>query len=161
MYALVQEMKSDQPAVSRSLLGKVPANVSQLQAEPVVATNVILVVEDSPAVRSLLLETLEGEGYEVIESTNGQEGLERARRQPVALVLLDLMMPVMDGWQFLEAAQHEPALAAVPIILLSASRELTTTALQNPAQVKAFLPKPFDLAQLLTCVQPFVKPKSV
>jgi CheY-like chemotaxis protein len=107
----------------------------------------ILVIDDDQAMRDMLETVLLDEGYSVILARNGKEGLELAARQRPALVLLDLMMPVMDGWQFLEAIKQMPEFANLPVLLLSASRQLASTARQNP--VKAYIPKPFELVKLL------------
>jgi CheY-like chemotaxis protein len=98
-----------------------------------------------------MLETvLLDEGYTVMLARNGKEGLEMVARQRPALVLLDLMMPVMDGWQFLEAIKLLPDYADLPILLLSASRQIVNTARDNP--VKGFISKPFELAKLLASI---------
>ena len=110
----------------------------------------ILVIDDDQAMRNMLETVLLDEGYSVILARNGKEGLELVNRQRPALVLLDLMMPVMDGWQFLEAIKQLPQFADLPILLLSASRHIVDTARDNP--VKAYIPKPFELAKLLSCI---------
>jgi CheY-like chemotaxis protein len=119
-----------------------------------IGTNLpILVIDDDQAMRNMLETVLLDEGYSVILARNGKEGLELAARQRPALVLLDLMMPVMDGWQFLEAIKQMPEIADLPVLLLSASRQLTHTAKENP--VKGFLPKPFELAKLLAYIDEY------
>src|SRR3954451_652607 len=100
----------------------------------------ILVIDDDQAMRDMLETVLLDEGYSVILARNGKEGLELAARQRPALVLLDLMMPVMDGWQFLDAIKQMPEFANLPVLLLSASRQIASTAKDNP--VKAYIPKP-------------------
>lgn len=110
----------------------------------------ILVIEDDQAMRRMLETVLLDEGYTVMLARNGKEGLEMVARQRPALVLLDLMMPVMDGWQFLEAIKLLPDYADLPILLLSASRQIVNTARDNP--VKGFISKPFELAKLLASI---------
>lgn len=101
-----------------------------------------------------MLETvLLDEGYSVLLARNGKEGLEQVSKQRPALVLLDLMMPVMDGWQFLEAIKQMPEYSDLPILLLSASRQLNATA-KNHA-VKAYLSKPFELVKLLSYIDQY------
>lgn len=113
----------------------------------------ILVIDDDQAMRNMLETVLLDEGYSVILARNGKEGLEMVDRQRPALVLLDLMMPVMDGWQFLEAIKARPEYSDLPILLLSASRQIASTARDNP--VKAYIPKPFELARLLSCIDQY------
>ena len=110
----------------------------------------ILVVDDDQAMRNMLETVLLDEGYSVILARNGKEGLEMVAQQRPALVLLDLMMPVMDGWQFLDAIKQLPEYADLPILLLSASRQIVNTARDNP--VKGFISKPFELAKLLSSI---------
>lgn len=111
----------------------------------------ILIVDDDLAIREMLEMLLEGEGYEVVLASNGAEALETIRQHRPALVLLDLMMPVMDGWQFLENLKNKPEYQDLPVVLLSANRELTRTA--RNYNVKAYLSKPFEMNQLLSCVE--------
>ncbi len=113
----------------------------------------ILVVDDDQAMRNMLETVLLDEGYLVILARNGKEGLELVSKQRPALVLLDLMMPVMDGWQFLEAIKQIPEFQDLPVLLLSASRQLASTAKENA--VKAFLPKPFELVKLLAYIDQY------
>jgi len=82
----------------------------------------ILVVDDDADVRSAIAETLEDEGYRAAQAANGIAALDLARRGGTpALILLDLWMPVLDGWGFLERRAIDPALASVPVIVMSAS----------------------------------------
>jgi CheY-like chemotaxis protein len=82
----------------------------------------VLVVDDDRDVLEAVALTLESAGYPVLLATNGEEALTRLREHhpDVAVVLLDLMMPVMDGWQFRAVQQGDPDLAAVPIVVFSA-----------------------------------------
>jgi PAS domain S-box-containing protein len=80
----------------------------------------ILVVEDDEATRTMVRRTLVRGGWTVSEAENGRVGLERMRSEPPALVLLDLMMPEMDGFEFLDAVRGEPAWRAIPVIVITA-----------------------------------------
>ena len=80
----------------------------------------VLVVDDCPATRELLGIILSGEGYEVTSASDGQLALDRLRdRLRPDLVLLDLVMPGVDGWEFLERKNRDPELAHIPVIILS------------------------------------------
>ncbi|MBE0592955.1 MAG: response regulator, partial [Gemmatimonadales bacterium] len=87
-------------------------------------TRPVLVVEDDPASRAILRRTLEQEGWQVTEAENGRIALEQLDRQVPDLVLLDLMMPEMDGFEFLEAQRKVEAWRAVPVVVITA-KELT------------------------------------
>lgn len=114
-------------------------------------TSFILIVDDDLAIREMLQMLLEGEGYRIVMASNGKEALEMIRQQRPALILLDLMMPIMDGWQFLDCMKSRPDLQSLPVVLLSANRELARTARQN--NVKAYLSKPFETGQLLEYIE--------
>ncbi|HUG89561.1 MAG TPA: response regulator [Planctomycetaceae bacterium] len=82
--------------------------------------SVVLVIDDDPAVREYMRRVLQDDGWTVIEAEHGQAGLERLRETRPALILLDLMMPVMDGFEFVEEVQRDPRLASIPILVLTA-----------------------------------------
>src|SRR5262249_21242039 len=89
------------------------------------------------------------EGYAVLEAANGLEGIERLQEAgSPSLVLLDLWMPVMDGWQMLETLRKDPKLNKIPVIVISAAGGTS-----QPEGAVAFLKKPVRLEQLLTAVQ--------
>ena len=95
---------------------------------------------------------LENDGYPVITAANGREALDVLARgeDPPGLILLDLMMPIMDGWQFLEEIRERDALSTIPIVVVSAYREkdkyVSAAALEKRV---AFVRKPVDLRLLL------------
>src|SRR5688572_27353229 len=83
----------------------------------------ILLVEDDNDVREAIAEGLEDAGYQVFAAENGQEALDYLGSAPQlpSLILLDLMMPTMDGWQFHEQLSHHPRCAHIPVVVLSAA----------------------------------------
>jgi CheY-like chemotaxis protein len=111
-----------------------------------------LVVDDDPDVRLALSEALEREGFVVASAAHGLEALRvlRARGDAFDLVLLDLMMPVMNGWQFRREQQEDPALAAIPVLVLSAGSHIAEAAASIGAT--GYLRKPVDLHELLAMV---------
>jgi DNA-binding response OmpR family regulator len=111
----------------------------------------ILVVDDDPAIREVVADILALADYGVKTASNGVEALEDIRTDPPAAVLLDLMMPVMDGWEFLRQFRADTLWAAVPVAIMSAARDGNIAASELGAQ--AFLPKPFDLDAVLTLVE--------
>jgi DNA-binding response OmpR family regulator len=80
----------------------------------------VLVVDDEAEIRELCRVNLEFEGFDVVEAKNGSEAIELARRLRPDLVFLDLMMPVVDGWDVLHALKSDDDLASIPVILLTA-----------------------------------------
>jgi len=114
----------------------------------------ILVVEDDDAIRGLVSEVLRDDGYEVSEASNGVEALARVGAQRPDLIVLDLMMPVMDGWQFVEECRRQEVCEDVPIVVTSASHDLPKTAERLRAfGVRTCLAKPFDVEGLLALVE--------
>jgi two-component system chemotaxis response regulator CheY len=112
----------------------------------------ILIVDDDPDILEALSEILEAEGYGVRRARNGSEALQRLDEDAAPhLILLDLMMPVMDGWEFARRMREREATRAVPIIVLSADRSVSVKAGELGA--RAHLAKPFDLADLLEAVR--------
>jgi CheY-like chemotaxis protein len=117
-------------------------------------TEHILLVEDDDEVRASLAAVLEDEGYPVDLARNGREALEHLRTgEPPRLILLDLMMPVMDGWQFCAAQAEDPALAPIPVVVISASSNLRQSI--SSLHVADYLPKPIEVPQLINAVQRF------
>jgi DNA-binding response OmpR family regulator len=80
----------------------------------------VLVVDDEAEIRELCRVNLEFEGFDVVEAKNGSEAIDLARRLHPDLVFLDLMMPVVDGWDVLHALKSDDDLASIPVILLTA-----------------------------------------
>ncbi len=107
----------------------------------------VLVVDDDAAIREFLRDLLGSEGYEVDEAANGAEAVERVRADPPSAVLMDLMMPVLSGAEATSTLKSDPTTARVPILAMSAGRNLTTMADAIPAD--GFVSKPFDLTRLV------------
>jgi DNA-binding response OmpR family regulator len=112
--------------------------------------NPILVVDDEFDLLETVRSILEAEGYFVIASENGARALEVMRRETPALVLLDIMMPGLDGFTTLAKIRSEPAWDEVPVILMSAVRPSIA---ERGLRVDGFLEKPFALAALLALVE--------
>lgn len=108
----------------------------------------VLVVEDDDDIRTMIELLLGAEGHTVSCAPNGVEGLERARRGDVDVILLDLKMPLMDGWEF--ARRYRAAGGAAPIVVLSAAQDLDR--LTREIGAARVLAKPFDLDALVEVV---------
>jgi serine/threonine-protein kinase len=115
----------------------------------------ILVVDDDAAVREGLVRLLEDEGYRAVGATNGREALTKARAETPRLILLDLKMPVMDGWQFLQEWNAIETDARCPVVLLSG-----LSFIRDAPGVADFLSKPVDAGRLVACVQRLAGPAS-
>jgi len=109
----------------------------------------ILVVDDEFDIVDVLSDLLTAEGYRVVTASNGREGLTRAAEAHPDLILLDRMMPVVDGAEMLRLLRQEPELDRIPVIMMSAAEGRR---LAQELGCAAFLKKPFDLNTLLETV---------
>jgi len=118
------------------------------------ATSCVLVVEDQDDIREFVAFVLQNEGYCVMTADNGAVALEEVGRKPVGVVLLDMRMPVMDGWAFADAYRRRPGPHA-PIVVLTAAQDAASRA----AQINAddYLGKPFELDDLLSVVARYTR----
>ena len=108
----------------------------------------ILVIEDDPTQRMLTAAVLRSAGYEVAESVDGIEGLQMARQSVPDLVVCDVMMPGLNGYQVADALKKEPALATVPVILLTAMADRTHVRAGMVSGADDYLFKPFRATEL-------------
>ncbi|HYU23585.1 MAG TPA: response regulator [Thermoanaerobaculia bacterium] len=111
-----------------------------------------MVVDDDPNIRKMIIAALRREGYEFSEAPNGKEALEIMRARRPDVVVLDLMMPIVSGWEVLQVRENDPELRQIPVIIVSATRapEIATAVDKG---ICAFLPKPFDIAALSALVR--------
>jgi DNA-binding response OmpR family regulator len=111
----------------------------------------VLIVEDDEDLREMMAQLLTLEGFDAATVANGREALDYLRHNSTVpdVILLDLMMPVMDGWEFRRRQKADPALAPVPVIVLSALDQARAANLD----ATAFLKKPLDFDRLLTLVR--------
>jgi CheY-like chemotaxis protein len=107
-------------------------------------------VDDEEPIRSTLTEAFELEGYAVRSASNGLEAFDVMRRFRPGAIVLDLMMPVMNGWEFLEQCQGDDECSETPVLVISAYSKLPKEAAR--LGVKACIAKPFDLDVLLGAV---------
>jgi DNA-binding response OmpR family regulator len=109
----------------------------------------VLVVEDDDGIRDLVDIVLSTAGYEVLTAPNGAAALQLVGQTRLDLVLLDMRMPVMDGWEFARRYRERPEPAA-PILVLTAARDAAARAAEIDAN--GYLGKPFEMQELLTLV---------
>jgi CheY-like chemotaxis protein len=113
-----------------------------------VETKSILLVDDEFSIVEALAEVLQCEGYSVRTAPNGQRALEELARAPASLILLDYMMPLMDGLQALQKIRAEPAWQKIPVVLMTAA-----SLPDGSSGWDAMLRKPFDASALLRVVR--------
>ena len=121
-------------------------------ADQSVAHCPVLIVEDDADLREMMAQLLSLEGFQAAAVANGREALDYLHHQASPdVILLDLMMPVMDGWEFRRLQQADPVLADVPVIVLSALDQSRTA----DVSASAFLKKPLDFDRLLELVRSY------
>jgi excisionase family DNA binding protein len=120
------------------------------------ARPLVLVVDDDEGLRSFLRSNLEIEGYEVREAASAEEGLAALDQEPPDLILLDVMMPRMNGWEMLQRVRERHGVGTMPVIMFSGKvDESEATAEERGAQ--AFIGKPFDPEQLLASTRQLLR----
>src|SRR2546423_946809 len=117
----------------------------------------VLVVEDEPENRLLLGVVLTSEGYEVVEAEDGRAALAAVRDRPPDLILLDGMMPEVDGLDALRQLKSSVETAAIPVIMLTALDGLADVALATMGGAESYVTKPFEPADLASLVRRFIE----
>jgi len=113
----------------------------------------ILAVDDSRSILQMVSFTLKGAGYQVVEASNGQEGVAAAKKQKIDLVLTDLNMPVMDGITMIQQLRAQPAYRFTPMLMLTTEAGATFKAKGKAAGATGWLVKPFEPQKLLATVK--------
>ena len=116
------------------------------------ATKLLLVVDDDPSIRETLADILHDEGYTVMTAANGQDALSslRASAAQPCVILLDLMMPVMSGPEFYDAMKLDPALADIPVVIISADGNARRKVASMGGE---FIAKPVRIETVLSAVE--------
>jgi CheY-like chemotaxis protein len=109
----------------------------------------VLVIDDEPSVRHIVRFSLEAHGHEVITAEDGQRGVAMARRQHPDVIVLDLMMPVMDGHMVLDALRSDASTEHVPTVVLTAVAQASTRERCTEQGAAAVMTKPFDPGELV------------
>jgi CheY-like chemotaxis protein len=113
----------------------------------------LLIADDHESVRFLLATILSRAEFDVDTASNGEHAAQQAAENPPALVLMDLMMPVMDGWEATRRIRAEPATASVPVVAVTAHDHRNATAKLREAGFSAYLSKPFTRGEVLRAVE--------
>ena len=124
--------------------------MSQIRA---MQTSTILCIDDDPNIRELVQAALDLDGYDVILASDGAEGLQKATREQPHLIILDVMLPDMRGWDVLHALKEQPRTASIPIIFLSALDETEHRVTGLALGADDYVGKPFAIQELLARVR--------
>lgn len=113
----------------------------------------ILIVDDEPDLLAVLHFGLEAEGFDVVEATDGERGLEMARTCEPALIVLDLMLPRLDGYKVCRALKFDERYRQIPIFILSARSGETDRRLALDLGADAYMTKPYDMRDLVARIR--------
>ena len=114
----------------------------------------VVCIEDEPGVIELIRLILERRGLKVVGAVSGMEGLEVVRQVQPSLVLLDLMMPVMDGWEVYRRMKADVMTKTIPVIIVTAKAEgIDEVLAKHIAKVDDYIKKPFSLQELLQSIE--------
>lgn len=116
----------------------------------------ILVADDDPDILSIVSMSLESQGYTVHKATNGREAVDIAREQRPDLILMDMMMPVVSGYEAVRELKAGASTSDITIVGLSAKAMATDMARATEAGIDGYITKPFRIAQILSVVQSYL-----
>ena len=117
----------------------------------------ILVIDDEPNIVQTLKDRLEMNDYQVFTAGNGQEGLECFEREHPDVILLDVIMPIMDGLEMLETLRQRPDGKDASVVMLTARSQAQDIARANNAGIDDYIVKPFDLSELLEKIESLIE----
>lgn len=124
-----------------------------LLEQTVVASNKILVIDDTTVVRVKVREMLPPGNFEVLEAKDGLEGLNFILQEKLSLIMLDFLLPKMSGWEVFQKVQAHPELRKIPLVIMSGRKEEVTEKITEPFEYFEFLGKPFDQKQLISAIK--------
>ena len=117
----------------------------------------ILIVDDEPDLAETVRFSLELEGYNVLVATNGEEGLNAARQEKPDLILLDLMLPKLDGYKVCRLLKFDERYKSIPILMLTAKTQEKDKILGKETGANEYLTKPFDMEELMAKIKSYLK----
>jgi len=120
----------------------------------------ILVTEDDPASLRLMVYTLQHEGYEVVTAANGLDGLRKALKEKPDLIILDVMLPGIDGFEICHRLRNEPQTAQLPILMLSAKAQEIDKATGLKVGADYYLTKPANPSEIVSRVETLLARKA-
>jgi two-component system, OmpR family, alkaline phosphatase synthesis response regulator PhoP len=118
----------------------------------------ILITEDSPTILEILKSVLVEQGYEVIVATDGQEALEKARTEKPDLMILDLMLPKIDGYKVCRMLKFDEKYKNIPIIMLTARTKESDEKLGREVGADAYMKKPFEPEMIIDQIKKLLNP---
>jgi two-component system, chemotaxis family, chemotaxis protein CheY len=116
----------------------------------------ILCVDDSTTIRMLVKKALEPEGFEIVEAENGQVGIEKSDEHEIALFIVDVNMPVMDGFEFVKSVKQKPKYSSAPIVFLTTESGADKKQVGKELGVNGWIVKPFEAPSLAKVVKMLV-----
>jgi len=123
--------------------------------------NKILVIEDDRGISELLTHLLEGQGYDVAASYDGIDGLQKVKSFEPNLIILDINMPLMDGWQLLQALQSSPKTVSVPILMCTEHTLMKEVEQALAMGAAGYIMKPFSTERVLSKVKGVLSPGDI
>jgi CheY-like chemotaxis protein len=118
-----------------------------------VANHKILVIDDSKVIRMRVREMLPPGNFEIVEATDGEEGLKLIRQARPNLIMLDFLLPKVSGWEVYQQIQGNAELRKIPLVLMSGRKEEVTEKIPEPFKHFAFIEKPFEKKQLIDAIK--------
>lgn len=113
----------------------------------------ILVVDDSQVIRTRIRDMLPAGNFVVLEAKDGIEGLNLIRQERPSLIMLDLLLPRLSGWEVFQELQQVPELQSIPLVIMSGRKEEVTDKLKEPFKQFEFIEKPFETKQLVEAIK--------
>ena len=150
-YPSAKEAVHTMPFISRQMKTKEEEPSNTIRSEVC-----ILVVEDSDEIRSYMKELL-GAKYTILTANNGKEGLIIAQKRAIDFIISDIMMPVMDGFEFCKQLKSDVGTSHIPFVILSARTEASDKVKAYQYGIDAYLPKPFDEEELMAIIANLIK----
>jgi two-component system cell cycle response regulator DivK len=120
----------------------------------------ILVVEDNQDNREMVVKVLKFNGYEVVEAVDGEEGIEKAKKEAPALILLDIYLPKMDGYEVAKRLKGDSGLRDIPVIALTAHAMKGNREQALAAGCDGYISKPIDIRELPKQIELFLRPNT-
>lgn len=112
----------------------------------------VMAVDDDPVIRNLLEVNLEMEGHEVVTAVDGRDALDKIHADPPDLILLDVMMPNVDGWQVARELKGDPVTRRIPLVFLTARAMEADVRKGTEIGVESYVTKPFDPIELMRLI---------
>jgi len=153
LQALLNHMASTKAITEQNYFPQEKTSDDAATAQNLIKRNKILVIEDSSTTRKVIAITLSQNGYEIIEATDGLEGLSKLNETRPDLILLDIILPKMDGYKILSIIKENPEFKKIPVIMLTSKDGIINKVKGKVAGSTAYLTKPFDPTRLVATIE--------